>query len=163
MKNKIITAVDKLDEIISIFALTGIIIVVSANVFFRFILNAPIPWAEEISLGLFVWLTFVGASVVMKTNDHISVDYFVRKLPVRFFILSQKLRIGLLFFITLVVFIIWGLTLALQSTWSITPVLGINYLWVYLAAPVGGTLCLWHLVKIGMDKNHTVLLKEEVE
>lgn len=35
-----------------------------AQVFFRFALNSPLVWSEELARLLLVWVTFIGAAVV---------------------------------------------------------------------------------------------------
>lgn len=45
-----------------------------AQVFFRFALDAPLIWSEELSRLLIVWITFVGAAVVAWDGRHLNVD-----------------------------------------------------------------------------------------
>ncbi|MFB5660963.1 TRAP transporter small permease [Alteribacillus sp. HJP-4] len=155
--------IDSLDEVISLLALAGIIVMVSANVVFRFILNSPIAWTEEVSLGLFVWLTFVGMSVVMKTNEHVSIDYFVRKFPSMLYKYNQLFALVIVMLVCFVVFFVWGIILTYKSVGNITPVLSIDYLWIYLAAPVGGLLSIWHITKKIILKDEKFLIKGEEE
>lgn len=50
-------------------------------VFFRFILNSPIVWAEEVQLILVVWAVFFGASIAIREKGHIAVDIFFDAMP----------------------------------------------------------------------------------
>lgn len=149
----------KLDELLSILALTGIIGVVSANIFFRFFFNTSIAWTEEISLGLFVWLVFTGFSVVMKRNEHVSIDYFVRKFHEKIYKTNQYLIMCIIFSAISLIFIIWGSILTFQSTWNVTPVLGIGYEWIYLAVPVGGVLSVYHIMSKFLNPKHNANVK----
>lgn len=158
---KIKQMIYKLDEFLSILALIGIIGVVSGNIFSRFFFNNSIPWTEEISLGLFVWLVFTGFSVVIKSDGHVSIDYFVRKLPKKLRSINQYIVIGAIFLSIILIFIVWGSQLAFQSTWNMTPVLGIGYEWIYLAVPVGGILSIYHVINLLINKSNNYLLKEE--
>lgn len=159
--NFITKTLNKLDEFISILAIIGIVGIVSINIFSRFFFNTSIAWTEEVSLGLFVWLVFAGFSVVMKNNEHVSIDYFVRKLPGKWYRINQYLVIAIVFFSVLIVFVLWGLILSIQSTWNITPVLGIGYEWIYLSVPVGGLLSLYHIIMLFVNKRSDIILKEE--
>lgn len=49
------------------------------QIFRRFVLNSPIPWLQEISLCLLIWLVFLGAGVLVKRNQHIRVDIVYAK------------------------------------------------------------------------------------
>ena len=60
---------------------TTIVVLTIAQVFFRFALDSPLTWSEELSKLLLVWVVFVGAAVVCWDGRHLSVDVFFRKLP----------------------------------------------------------------------------------
>lgn len=61
----------------------GMLFVISAQVFCRYVLNNPLVWAEEIARLFFVWVTFVAVIVAVKRKTNISIDIFLGKLPVR--------------------------------------------------------------------------------
>lgn len=60
-------------------ALMGIFIFV--NVLLRYIFNTGLPWAEEMSRFLFVWLVFLGAVGATKDNAHLGFTTLVQGLP----------------------------------------------------------------------------------
>jgi TRAP-type C4-dicarboxylate transport system permease small subunit len=45
--------------------------------------GSTIIWSEELSRWLLVWMTFVGASVVLREKGHIRVAFFISILPKR--------------------------------------------------------------------------------
>lgn len=47
-----------------------------AAVFFRFVLSAPIAWAEEVQMILVVWSVFFGGSIAVREKGHVAVDIF---------------------------------------------------------------------------------------
>ena len=57
---------------------SAMVMVTAVGVFFRYVLNAALPWAEEADRYLFIWLTFIGASITMRHKAHIAVDILVR-------------------------------------------------------------------------------------
>lgn len=134
-----------IDDVISVLALSGIIIITIVSVFLRFVMNSPLTWAEEVTLGLFVWLIFIGVSSTMKRQGHIGIDYFVRKMPESLRLVAEGIRYFAIYFVCIVVFLIMGLQLAIQAKLKITPVLGISYTMIDIAVPLGGLLALVHL------------------
>ena len=54
--------------------LLGITGLVVAQVFFRFVLSAPLPWPEELARLIFVYLVFVGGAFASLHNDQISIE-----------------------------------------------------------------------------------------
>lgn len=57
--------------------------VVSTQVIFRFVLDAPLSWPEELGRLLFIWLVFLGSVVVTRAEDHIAIELFDQALDGR--------------------------------------------------------------------------------
>lgn len=51
-----------------------VVLLTIAQVFFRFALDAPLIWSEELARILIVWIAFLGAAVVSWDGRHINVD-----------------------------------------------------------------------------------------
>lgn len=66
-----------------IFGITTMALVLSTvyGVVMRYIVNAPIPWIEEIQMILVVWMTFFGICVTILEQGNISISLLVDKLP----------------------------------------------------------------------------------
>ncbi|EZH67491.1 C4-dicarboxylate ABC transporter permease [Bacillaceae bacterium JMAK1] len=158
---KIRSMIEKVDDVIATIALSLIIVIIASNVFFRFVLSQPLTWSEEISLALFVWLTFIGISSVMKRNEHVGIDYFIRKLPKKWFHFIQWLRWFVLILVTSVVFIYWGFLLMIDTHWKVTPVLGIDFKLIYVAIPLGGLLAMYHLLTVAIRRDKSWFMQEE--
>ena len=62
--------------IVSTTVVVGLMQVVS-----RFVFRASLPWSEEVLRMSFIWMTFIGASLGMARNTHISMDVFIKMLP----------------------------------------------------------------------------------
>lgn len=61
--------------------LLGVMIVlVFGNVVLRFVFNSGIVFSEEVSRFVFMWLTLIGALVVMKENAHLGMSSVVDRL-----------------------------------------------------------------------------------
>ena len=59
----------------------AITVLVSVQVFARYVLNNTPPWTEELCRYLFVWASFLGACVAMRRAAHLGVDSLVVRLP----------------------------------------------------------------------------------
>jgi len=60
---------------IILFAVTGIIM--SLQIFMRRVLNLPFIWAEDLTVFLFVWVTFLGAAVLYHRKTILSIESLV--------------------------------------------------------------------------------------
>ena len=65
-----------------IVALAGLILVLmNYAVFSRFVLNDSVSWGEELPAHLLAMLTFIGGAYLTRTNEHLSFDGVLVKLP----------------------------------------------------------------------------------
>jgi TRAP-type C4-dicarboxylate transport system permease small subunit len=61
--------------------LAAMTIIVFLQVFFRYALNSPLPWPEEIARLMIVWLTFIGGYMALREKKHIGFNLLMKKLP----------------------------------------------------------------------------------
>ena len=79
MKKKITPSfiIHNLDAIICGTTLTLCVILVNVNVIFRYFLNSPIKWTDEVVTSLFVWTVFMGSAYAHRRHAHLGVDIVV--------------------------------------------------------------------------------------
>lgn len=141
-----------LDDIISSIALIGITFITLLGVFMRYILENPLKWGEEFVLALTVWFVFVGYSSVMKRNMHISVDFFVARLPQKAQKAMEIFRYAVVSILTVIIFIILGYQLADLGWQKWTSILRIPYFYINLSLVVGGILAMLHIIRMTIGK-----------
>jgi TRAP-type C4-dicarboxylate transport system permease small subunit len=128
-------------------ALIGAIVVITlASVWWRYVLNAPLAWPEQISRIFFVWVTFVGAAVLYRERLHVAIDMFVTMLPIE----VQRLAGWVIEAIVLMfnaIFFIFGLKLSLDTLGQTYGALDITPASFYFAAPVSAGLMILYLVE----------------
>ncbi len=69
--------ITNLDAVICGSTLTLCLILVNVNVLFRYILNNPIKWTDEVVTSLFVWTVFMGSAYAHRRHAHLGVDILV--------------------------------------------------------------------------------------
>jgi TRAP-type C4-dicarboxylate transport system permease small subunit len=134
------------EEWICAILLTILVVAISAAVLFRYVFNAPLPWPEELSRYVFVWLTFMGASLATKRQGHIVVDFLGPFLPrrSRLWIVLTMHSVVMCF---LVAFVIYGAQTVERMWVATSPALSIRLGYVYLAIPLGSALMIIHMVR----------------
>mgnify|MGYP001584256579 CR=1 FL=1 len=133
---KIADTLEKILKVASVCILVLLVIVISMQIFARYVLNHSLSWSEELARYLFIYLIFFGASIVYKQNRHISVNYFFDQLPARLrSIISISLDILLLIFLLVVFY--QGLILSSIVYNVPTAALYIPWTYVYLAIVIG--------------------------
>ncbi|MCM0018360.1 MAG: TRAP transporter small permease [Tagaea sp.] len=106
-----------------------------AQVFFRYVMSAPISWAEEFAVLVFAWIIFLGAAYVQRNDSHLSIDSLRRLAGVRVRIALDLLRLGVI--VLSAVVLIWqGVALALRTWPLLYPAMGVSRSLLYISAPV---------------------------
>jgi len=138
-------------------------LVVIAGVFFRYALNAALPWTDEVSGHLLAWVTFLGAVTALERGKHINFDGLVTALPKTLSRVLQTIA-DLFLFVFLAVQFYYGLRVTTQLM-NQTPVsfsvpLGI----MYSIMPISGLLMMIILVyRWFVPRDFTTGLQAEVE
>lgn len=70
-------------EAVSIVLLLILVGLVSAQVFMRYILDAPLTWSEEAARITFIWVTFIGAGLAFQRRDNLRIQLLPDALPLR--------------------------------------------------------------------------------
>ena len=81
--------------------LFGIVFSVSLQVFFRYVLNSPLIWTDEMSRLSFCWFTFTGSALATLENKHLEVNFFYNKFSVK-----SKLAVNIFSNIIILIFTI---------------------------------------------------------
>ena len=112
---------------------------VFVSVLFRYVLNRPLAWTEELASLLFAWLTFVGAYVGFRTRSHIRIDSLMILFPP-----AVRRTIGNcvdLCVLALLALFIWQGFMLTRTTWSLEfPALEISRGYLYVSLPIGACL-----------------------
>ncbi len=74
MLKRIKKTVSAIDETLFGISAVSLTLLTVTAVFFRFLLNKPIKWGEEVQMILVVWSVFFGASIAIREKGHIAVD-----------------------------------------------------------------------------------------
>jgi C4-dicarboxylate transporter DctQ subunit len=126
-------------------------VMVFVNVVCRYILNSPIPGSDELATLAFTWATFLGASVGIRRQLHLGIEFVTRLFPDRF-----QAFCGLLVSLIIAGFsgllFAYGLKIMATAHLKLTPVLQWPYTWVYLAVPVGALLMVIRLGPIALTQ-----------
>ncbi len=72
---------DYIEETLIAILLGLMTLITFANVIARYVFNANILWALEVTVFLFAWMVLLGVSYGVKHSFHIGVDVLVRALP----------------------------------------------------------------------------------
>jgi TRAP-type C4-dicarboxylate transport system permease small subunit len=119
--------------------------VVFLQVVFRYVLQQPLFWSEELPRYLLIWMSFLAAALAQKDEAHINIALAITPLPR---VLQHWIRLlanlAILGFLGILIYsgsLVTRITASHRST-----ALQIPMAVVYVALPVGATLMMLYLV-----------------
>ncbi|EMT51750.1 TRAP transporter small permease [Brevibacillus borstelensis] len=150
----LISTVEKYLAIVLMFAMA---VIVALAVVFRYVLNAPLSWAGEVSIFLLIWSSFIGGSLGLKYKSQAAVTIVLEYATAK-----VKKMAGIAGHILMLVFL--AVMLYYSYTWVLSP--GVAFqkstaillpMWIpFSAVPVGLTFSAIHLLS-----NLIELIREE--
>ena len=106
-----------------------------AQVVFRYVIAAPLPWSEELARYCFVWIVFLGGAVGLSRGIHLGVDLLVNTLPP-----PLRRAVDALTTILIAAFAVTVIYASLpvlnMNMFQRSPALGIQMSYIYIAIPI---------------------------
>lgn len=140
-----------LEEIILALALAVMTVISFANILSRNFANMSLSFTEEITINLFVLITFVGTAVGVRRYAHLSFTLLfdkggegMKKIIIVFATLAGILLFGVLFW--------YGTQMVLfqMNIGQKTPSLGMPQWILSMSLPIGALLCVIRTIQVGV-------------
>ncbi len=130
--------------------LVVMVIVVFLQVVFRFVLHSSLPWSEELSRYILVWLSFLGAAIGVRRGSHIGVEVLVSLFPKTLKVTATLFvhAVSIVFF-TLIIF--YGYRILAIVSRQLSPAMEWPMSIPYSAICVGGVLMLLYAMEHVID------------
>jgi TRAP-type C4-dicarboxylate transport system permease small subunit len=140
------------------FIFAVILLLASVSVFFRYVLNDSIVWAEEVMRYTFFWMFFLCTPEATRTGMHICLDVIPShaqgKVKVFVDILIEVINNIFLFIV-----LFHGIRLSLINMIQTSPALRIPYGFIFFALPTGATL----MILFSVHRIYRILTKKTAE
>ena len=124
---------------LSVGLLASYFVLVLLQVFYRYVLNDSLYWAEELVRGLMVWGVMVGSALVAASRNHIRIEVLELMLPPA----GRKIVIWLANSLTVAfsLILLWASIELMDRSWfQQSPMLEVPKWTVYMAIAVGAGL-----------------------
>lgn len=120
-----------------------IVLSLTLQTFFRYVLGAALSWTEELALLMFTWLVLLAGSLGVREGFHVRITVFVDRLPPPAQnVVARVVHMALcLFGLTLLVA---GQRLLELTVGQVSPAVRYPLSLLYSAAPVSGALIAVH-------------------
>ena len=142
--NKIVDATAFVTSVVARLMLIAVATMLVVQVVLRYGFSYSLPWPEEASRYLMIWIVMLAGSLLVKDDQLVRVDFLDHLWPENW--LVYRNAIFRLFLAGLLVALAWeGWGQAIFAWHRTTTALQISWFWPYLAVPVGAVLMLFHM------------------
>jgi TRAP-type transport system small permease protein len=131
-------------------SIAAIVLITIVAVWYRYGLNAPLSWTEQVCRILFVWSVFAGAAILYRRMLHIVIDMFVLMLPPAAQAIVFWINQGLMLLVG-VLMLGFGLQVAVGTLDQTFGALEITPAVFYFAAPYCGFLIILFWIEKLLD------------
>ena len=136
MKNKIVSAFDRLEEIILVTMFSGMVLVIFYQVVMRYVFNNSSSWSEELGKFLFVWISWLGISIGARRREHIKISLLVDMMAFKAARITNMVTEGIVILISGMT-AYYAYTLVLSQNSTPFAAIKISMSWGYLAVCIG--------------------------
>lgn len=117
----------------------AMVVVVGTGVVARYVMASPMPWTEEASRFLMIWMVLLGLSVVTRRREQMRLTIVACRFPLIFQRIS-KLTTDIAVLVFLIFLTYYGFEMSLRAKTQFVPSMNITMFLPYLCIPVGGFL-----------------------
>ncbi|WOL39527.1 TRAP transporter small permease [Pyramidobacter sp. YE332] len=142
MMHNVSNALNYLVEKIICVLLAAMTVVTFAQVVFR-IMHGSLPWSEELSRYMMVYLTFLGLSVGVKRGALIEIEAFMSFFP-------KSIQRWTAVFVTMLnmaffyILIRYGIKITMITLRQTSPAMGVKMGYIYASIAIGAALMMLH-------------------
>jgi TRAP-type C4-dicarboxylate transport system permease small subunit len=158
--HRISDALNRLCEFGLVLLLSIMAVVVFLAVLFRYVLDLPLFWTEELARYCLIWSSLLGAAIALKRGEHIAVSFFMDHFPEK-----TKRVLGVMAQLSVVLILavmLWGgIHLVIVASRQLSPALRIPMAVPYLALPFSSAVMLIHLIPSVFRGRNAVIQKEQ--
>lgn len=138
--------INKITEWVAVLATLVMTISVLLLVFFRYVLNLPINWAQELSVFAMMVAAMGGVACTFYARKHVAVGAAVELFPAPVqAVLNIIARVITILFLGVVTY--QGILLAMAAMAQISPTVGIPIGYIMLSVPIGAALSILYLLR----------------
>ena len=139
---------DKIIELLLVSILSVMVINVLWQIITRYFSASPSSFSDELARYLMIWLGLIGSAYVSGKKEHVSIDYFLKKLNHKKRVLLNRLIDFIILFFAFFVMIIGGghlvfVTIKLEQ---LSPSLQIPLGIVYSVIPLSGLIIIFYQI-----------------
>ncbi|PKN95812.1 MAG: hypothetical protein CVU43_23940 [Chloroflexi bacterium HGW-Chloroflexi-5] len=146
MLNKIENALVVFEKWMMLIATALIVLAVSMQVFFRYVIPVSVPWTEELSIISFIFVVVYGSALAVRYDRHLGIANIVNKLKPKAYIIVWYVKKILVVLFVVQVLIFRAFPIVMQGLSNTYTIIQVQTFFVLVQIPIAAALMVFHLV-----------------
>lgn len=151
------------EKIIMFLAMMIMVVSLSMQVFFRYVIPVSIPWTEELSIIAFIFMIFNGAALAAKYERHLGISNIVDMLPEYAYIILWYVKKILIMLFLLNVLVYKAYPMVIQGFSNTFTMIEIPVFYVMVQIPLFGIFVVYHTFLSMLKKEYREDLESRME
>lgn len=151
MLGRVERIVNRIEDGLILTLLMVVVVSVFLQVFFRYVLQDPLSWSEELARSCLIWLTFIGSALAIRAKGHFVLEIVTSRLP-RKTRGIWELSLMVITAVFLIVMIYNGIVMLPMLSTQVSASLQISMIYIYLSISIGSSFMLFHVAMIFWKK-----------
>lgn len=138
---------EKIEDGILMITLSIMGLTLGSQVLFRYFLNTPLIWSEELARYIQIWITFLAIGFGLRYKSHIAMTIVIQRIQER----AQaviRVVINLFLIVVFAVFFTGSLDFVSSQNQILSSAMKIPMSWVYISIPIS---CGLFIIHTGID------------
>ncbi|MEG2173594.1 MAG: TRAP transporter small permease [Desulfovibrionaceae bacterium] len=137
MLHSTLKMLNRTEEVLSSTLMICMVIIISAQVFCRYVLQNSLEWSEELARYIFIWAVYFGASYALQKDKHLEITLLRHYLPSPWQRRLVALAYGCVLFFCLYTAWFGGvMVIDIYASQLRTPAIDIPAFWFWLCIPI---------------------------
>lgn len=145
--DRALRVIDRMVSWVVIAAMAVLLVVVSLQVFFRYVLNESLVWGWDVPRLCFIVAMLMSIPLGLRYNAHVGIDLVFERFPAAMQKGVLRLNAALMFALFAIA-AYFGVALLMQTADQMMPGIQLSVGWFYVALIVSQVHCCLHVVRI---------------
>jgi TRAP-type C4-dicarboxylate transport system permease small subunit len=133
----------------------GMLILVTINVFLRYLAGYPLMWSDEVSCFALIGITFLAIPYLFSRGEHVALTLLLNRMPLK----TKKIVMTSINILIMLCFaILYPSCLRCIGFLTPSPALRLNLAYIFILLPISYTLIIYHgvcnIICIFKDTHH---------
>ena len=143
-----------IEKAVMLVATAALVVAVSMQVFFRYVIPLSVAWTEELAIISFIFMVMYGSAAAVRYDRHLGITSITARLSKPNFIKSWYAKKILVFLFVAYIMLIKAIPMVMNGLSNTYTIIRIPSFFVLVQIPISAAFMLFHIVMSVLRKDY---------